>query len=1031
MKPKDQMKTALLICALTSMSPAFANGTMVKADNLNHPTTSIQQQKKVATGRVVDNQGEPLIGVTVMEVGTSNGTVTDLDGKFSLSLKNPNGKITISYIGFNPQTLTAASNMQITMKSEDKELNEVVVVGYGTQKKVNLTGSVSSVDSKALESRPIQNLQSGLQGMMPGVTISGTNGAPGMDSGSINVRGVGTLNSSSPYILIDGVESGTMSSLDPNDIESISVLKDAASAAIYGSKAANGVILITTKRGKSGKPQVSYNGYVSVQNPTSLVDRLDSYEYAHMLNDALESEGKAKKFTSEEEINALPNTDWYDLAYKTGSLQHHNVSVNGATESVNYLASVGYLKQSGILPHAGREQVNGRTNLEMKINSRLTARLNLAYIKNDYTDPSSAYAGGGSDQIIRQLNLIAPWITARYDDGTWGTISDGSPIAWLDNDLKVYRRNTNFTGLFGVDYKIIDGLVAKLSASYVNNNQNYDYFQKYFVYNENKKTDPNFHDERVYKWERKTFEALLNYNKTFGQHTIGALAGWHAEAYDYKYWYTYRKNFPNNSVTDINAGDVSTQQAQGYTRELNMLSWFGRVNYDFAGRYLFEANLRYDGSSRFLRENRWNFFPSFSAGWNIAREKFWEPLTDYVNTLKLRASWGQLGNQNTDNWYPFYPTIGFSSQGGNWLINGAKPNTASQPGLVSSTLTWEKSRTWEVGLDWGAFNNRLTGSFGYYQRKTFDMVGPAPELPVILGANPPKVNNLDMTSKGWDLQIGWRDVIGEVSYGASLVLSDNQVVIDKYPNPSKNLGSYYAGAKLGDIWGYTTIGIAQSQEDMDAHLAKVNQSALGSGWTAGDIMYADLDGDGYVNTGENTADKPGDRRIIGNSTPRYNFGLNLDAAWKGFDIKVFFQGTLKRDYAAGGAVFWGAIGQGKWQATGFKFHEDYWREDNKGAYYPRADWGGGRNIKTQTRYLQNAAYGRLKNLTIGYTLPKSITSKAYIENLRFFVSGENLFTITNFTEAGDPELIGAGYGGEIGKTYPLSKTFSFGLSVTF
>lgn len=379
MKPKDPMKTALLICALTSMSPAFANGTMAKADNLSRPTTSIQQQKKVATGRVVDNQGEPLIGVTVMEVGTSNGTVTDLDGNFSLNLKDPNGKITISYIGFNPQTLTAASNMQITMKSEDKELNEVVVVGYGTQKKVNLTGSVSSVDSKALENRPIQNLQSGLQGMMPGVTISGTNGAPGMDSGSINVRGVGTLNSSSPYILIDGVEAGTMSSLDPNDIESISVLKDAASAAIYGSKAANGVILITTKRGKSGKPQVSYSGYVSVQNPTSLIDRLDSYEYAHMLNDALESEGKAKKFTTEEEINALPNTDWYDLAYKTGSLQHHNVSVNGGTESVNYLASVGYLKQSGILPNAGREQINGRTNLEMKINSRLTARLNLAY----------------------------------------------------------------------------------------------------------------------------------------------------------------------------------------------------------------------------------------------------------------------------------------------------------------------------------------------------------------------------------------------------------------------------------------------------------------------------------------------------------------------------------------------------------------------------------------------------------------------------------------------------------------------------
>lgn len=523
---------------------------------------------------------------------------------------------------------------------------------------------------------------------------------------------------------------------------------------------------------------------------------------------------------------------------------------------------------------------------------------------------------------------------------------------------------------------------------------------------------------------------FAEYSHSFGDHNMKVMGGFQSE------WFRQRNITArqNGIMSGLPTLDTTTTKPSvgGAYNSWTTAGFFGRINYDYAGRYLFEANLRYDGSSRFLRENRWNFFPSFSAGWNIAREKFWEPLTDYVNTLKLRASWGQLGNQNTDNWYPFYPTIGFSSQGGNWLINGAKPNTASQPGLVSSTLTWEKSRTWEIGLDWGAFNNRLTGSFGYYQRKTFDMVGPAPELPVILGANPPKVNNLDMTSKGWDLQIGWRDVIGEVSYGASLVLSDNQVVIDKYPNPSKNLGSYYEGAKLGDIWGFTTIGIAQSQEEMDAHLAKVDQSALGSGWTAGDIMYADLDGDGKVNTGENTAGKPGDRRIIGNSTPRYNFGLNLDAAWKGFDFKVFFQGTLKRDYAAGGAVFWGAIGQGKWQATGFKFHEDYWREDNKGAYYPRADWGGDRNIQTQTRYLQNAAYGRLKNLTIGYTLPKSITSKAYIENLRFFVSGENLFTITNFTEAGDPELIGAGYdGGKIGQTYPLSKTFSFGLSVTF
>ncbi|MCI5582074.1 MAG: SusC/RagA family TonB-linked outer membrane protein, partial [Phocaeicola plebeius] len=460
--------------------------------------------------------------------------------------------------------------------------------------------------------------------------------------------------------------------------------------------------------------------------------------------------------------------------------------------------------------------------------------------------------------------------------------------------------------------------------------------------------------------------------------------------------------------------------------------FFGRLNYDYKGRYLFEANIRYDGSSRFLRDNRWNWFPSFSAGWNIAQEKFWEDwnMTEKINTLKLRASWGELGNQNTDNWYPFYPTVGFSQQGGGWLVNGNKPNTASEPALVSALLTWERSRTWEVGLDWGALNNRLTGSFGYFQRKTYDMVGPAQDLPDVLGASEPKVNNLDMTSKGWDLQVSWRDQINDFRYGVSLTLSDNTVTIDKYPNDSKELSKYYAGAKLGDIWGYTTIGIANSQEEMDAHLAKADQSRFGSNWTAGDIMYADLNGDGVVNNGEYRLDDHGDLSIIGNSTPRYNFGLNLDAAWKGFDLKLFFQGTLKRDYWAGGSVFWGAIGQGKWQSLGFKQHEDYWTPENTNAYYPRADWSGGRNTYTQTRYLQNAAYCRLKNITLGYTLPQEITRKFYVENLRLFVSGENLLTITGFTDLSDPELVGVGQWG-FGKTYPLSKTVSLGLSVTF
>lgn len=540
-----------------------------------------------------------------------------------------------------------------------------MVVGYGTQKKANLSGSVAMVDSKELENRPIQNVSSGLQGLMPGVAITGTNGAPGQDAGKIRVRGIGTLNEAGPYILVDGIETGTLSAVDPNDIESISVLKDAASAAIYGSKAANGVVLITTKRGKTGQTKISYSGYLSFQNATNMIERMGSYEYASLLNQALEAEGMSKRFNDTElqkfkdgNDPLYPDTDWYDLAYKTGVQHRHNVNINGGSENVKYMASLGYLNQTGILPNAGREQFNARTNLDMKINKRLSARMNLSFIKNDYSDASSAYYGGSSDQIIRQLNLIAPWIVARYDDGTWGTISDGSPIAWLDSGMKVNRDNYNFSGMAAVDYEIFDGLKLTLQGAYVNNLQNYNYFQKYIKYNENKESDPSQLDERFYKWDRTNYDALLNYNKNFGKHNIKGLLGWHTEKYNYKYQKAVRKKFPNNELTDMNAGDASTQSNEGYTAELAMISWFARINYDFAGKYLLEANIRADASSRFAEGHRWGYFPSFSGAWRISEEAFMESAKDsWLSGLKIRASWGQLGNQDAlsgsnNDYYP-------------------------------------------------------------------------------------------------------------------------------------------------------------------------------------------------------------------------------------------------------------------------------------------------------------------------------------------------------------------------------------------
>lgn len=609
------------------------SGTISTATASGANSFATTQQAGICKGLVKDATGESVIGASVVVKGTTNGTITDFDGNFSLDGIKKGDVIVISYVGYQTQEIKwNGSPLNVILKEDSKTLSEVVVVGYGTQKKANLSGSVAMVDSKELENRPIQNVSSGLQGLMPGVAITGTNGAPGQDAGKIRVRGIGTLNEAGPYILVDGIETGTLSAVDPNDIESISVLKDAASAAIYGSKAANGVVLITTKRGKTGQTKISYSGYLSFQNATNMIERMGSYEYASLLNQALEAEGMSKRFNDTElqkfkdgNDPLYPDTDWYDLAYKTGVQHRHNVNINGGSENVKYMASLGYLNQTGILPNAGREQFNARTNLDMKINKRLSARMNLSFIKNDYSDASSAYYGGSSDQIIRQLNLIAPWIVARYDDGTWGTISDGSPIAWLDSGMKVNRDNYNFSGMAAVDYEIFDGLKLTLQGAYVNNLQNYNYFQKYIKYNENKESDPSQLDERFYKWDRTNYDALLNYNKNFGKHNIKGLLGWHTEKYNYKYQKAVRKKFPNNELTDMNAGDASTQSNEGYTAELAMISWFARINYDFAGKYLLEANIRADASSRFAEGHRWGYFPSFSGAHGAsARKHLWK-----------------------------------------------------------------------------------------------------------------------------------------------------------------------------------------------------------------------------------------------------------------------------------------------------------------------------------------------------------------------------------------------------------------------
>lgn len=588
----------------------------------------------------------------------------------------------------------------------------------------------------------------------------------------------------------------------------------------------------------------------------------------------------------------------------------------------------------------------------------------------------------------------------------------------------------------------------------IKTDNNWNHWEQFVVYSHYKDNPENTYTaltsankDQVSEYSLKTTylnpTVYSNYNFSLKEkHNFTILGGFQAEIMKYRDMEGARTGLVTTDLPVLNlTTDADSYTLKGLYKNWKNAGFFGRINYDYNGKYLVEGNLRYDGSSRFRRGNRWILTPSFSLGWNVARENFWEKLADVVEVFKLRVSYGELANQNTTSWYPTYQTLGVTTNGGKWLQNGALTSVASVPGLISTSLSWEKIKNTNIGFDFGALNNRLTGSFDYFWRKTKNMVGPGVELPAILGATVPSTNNTDLTTFGWELSIGWRDKVGELGYGVKLNISDNQTRIDKYPNPTNSLSKYMAGELTGDIYGYTTIGIAKTQEEMDAHIAslpKGGQTAIGSKWEAGDIMYADINGDGKIDNGSNTLDDMGDLKKIGNNTPRFRTGITLDAQWKGFDFSMFWQGVLKRDFDPGenSMVFWGTTGSGQWWSTSFKDHMDYFRAEdtasplgaNVNAYYPRPLFNN-KNHKTQTAYLQNAAYMRLKNLQLGYTLPKSLINKIGLQNVRVYVSGENLLTITGLSDTMDPETAGIGKQG--GTVYPLSRVYSFGLSVNF
>lgn len=989
-------------------------------------------QQTVRIKGVVNDATGPVIGANVVVKGTTNGVITGIDGDFTLDV-HPGDILQISYIGYKTQEIEVKNQREfsILLKEDSEVLEDVVVVGYGTQKKANLTGSVAQVDSKALESRPIQNLSTGIQGLMPGVTVNAGGGAPGMDGGTIRVRGVGTLNSADPYILVDGIETSTMNEIDPNDVESISVLKDAASAAIYGSKASNGVILITTKRGKTGKPKISYNGYVGIQNASKLVERLSSYDYARLYSKAMEEEGLTPRFNSEE-IQKFkdgtdpnyPNTNWYDEVYQTGVQHSHNVNISGGTEDVKYMGSVSYLHQTGILPNAMRRQFSGRTNLDVKLTSKLNARLNLAYIDNDYSDPTDSYTGGGSYQIIKAANQMAPWIVGRYEDGTYGTISDGNPLAWLDANQTVDRMNQNFTGSLALDYQIMDGLKATVTGSYVNDQQHYKEFRKEIQYNPNKKSNPTQLDERFYLWDRTTLDALLNYDKQFGAHGVKGMAGYHLEKYNYSENKGIRKNFPNNDLTDMNAGDAATQQSEGFTRELAMISWFARVNYDYAGKYLFEANVRADASSRFADGNRWGYFPSFSAAWRLSEESFMEGTRNWLDNLKLRVSWGLLGNQSAlDDYYPWLNTYKLD---GTYMFGDVVNTGYWQETYKLASISWEKARTWGIGLDASLFNH-VDFSIDYYDRKTTDIIMDVP-VPQEFGLAAYKDNVGAMVNRGVEVTLSYHNQWGDWSFGATgnFAYNKNELLdlggVESMVDPNDKNKRRQIGERLNSYYAYKAVGFFNSDEEaqawMDKYAGKEGYPFNGT-FKGGDLIYADTNGDGAM-----TED---DRVLLGSSDPSWTFGLNLNAGYKGFDLSMMFTGAAGVSRLLDNNAVGDFAGDTQHPASVWL---DAWTPDNKDAKMPRIDYGQDSPSRAWNNmssfWIQNANYLRLKNLQFGYTFPKNWLKALHVENLRVYYSAENLFTIDNMLINVDPESTSAN-----GFSYPLLRTHSFGVNLTF
>jgi TonB-linked SusC/RagA family outer membrane protein len=1024
---------------------------------------TVHAQQKTVSGTVTDAQTDStLAGVNILVVGTSTGTATDADGHYELQVKSLQDTLRFSFIGYKTKRIPIHGQTTIDAALSPSVISgqQMVVVGYGKQKKENLTSSVTQVNGDKLENLPITNLGEGLQGLVPNLNVDVNSGEPGQGA-SYNIRGITSINGGSPLVLVDGVQMDP-NLVNPDNVESVTVLKDAASSAIYGARAAYGVVLIKTKSPKNKGLNVTLSSSVTMNRPAKLSKTVNSVNYVNMHRlanrNGLKTGGSTstRPFTEEDSLKTLQyfqnpkdhspvyvdstrsnelyqyvgNTNWRKVEYPGYAPQtNQNLTISGGNGQTSYLASLGYIYQKGTAkPNNERFK---RINPTLKLNSQVASWLNFNFKATLHhtkrNRPTLNYINGPSSIITNDVRPVMP---VRHPDGNFsgqGQYTNMVAVAKQNGRNISDANDLWFIGGFNLDP--INHLTIKGKVSWnTYKSNNIKHWKEFAEYGANGVfidyypwTTPNAVEKDNEHDNFTKIQVHAQYYNTFGKNHITGMIGYSQQVKKINGFHAHVTNLIDQDLPTININTDNKPSVGDNITSWALEGYFFRLNYRWNSKYLIELNGRYDGSSKFPANNRYVFSPSVSVGWRVSQEKFFEPIKHIINNLKVRVSYGRLANQSISSNFPYLPELPVGTT--DYIFGDQIKPSVGAPGLVNPNFTWEKVYSKDVGIDFSMFQNRLHTDFSYYIRQTKGMLVAGQPLPAVLGASAPTRNAANLKTKGWGLDIKWHQRFNKnLSLNVGLNLSNNNSYITKYDlNPHKVFSNYYPGYHFGQIWGYVTNGFFQT----DQQAQQTDESLLYAGQLkAGDIRYKDLNGDDKISPGNNSLENPGDRRIIGNSEPHYRFGLNLSITYKNFDFSTFLRGVGKKDFmpASSNGYFWPFPSE--WTIPSRATANNYWTPQNRHAYFPTLRFGGGGNFQPQTRYLQNAAYMRVKYITLGYSLSASLLQDIGIRNFRIYITGKNLFTLTDLYPAFDPEILGA-------QTYPINKAYSFGLQIKF